>query len=624
MKKTSYKPIKENPQNKPFLLIGTFNNDKIVNEIHLAGMTAISKNLTSSPDNWDRINDYIEKNQTTLSCVALSLSESVLLISRCNSYKDKFQRMLNLLQNIPHIIFVYEDNRFSKFNIFNTRYYKKYLFYDDFFVNREIFKKITSEYDEYRKDIRENLSTQYFYDTLMPATFLAEENEWNLLKKQHLFYLDDMRQLSIFDCIEMDAEKNEDECWANSEKSKIIQEFVDALRSELSLTDVERRKFLRMNGDERMQFIDSKCAEIRKRYSSSIKDSPLNLDVIKKLFNSDEFKNSIFNDDNWKEREWKLFEIYLREKHICEDEEIKKACDSMQELIQKIYSSELNVLTYKYSNDIVRFIRDFIENKDESVVFRSYILKDRIWANELESFLSLFQEYVTKIRGVNISFEQRKTDIGIIYVILSSNKEIVKSEFPQYVYEFSHFLEYCDKNISKAREVLTSYGLSENEISKYIFKFQKSARRLMSDIRQEYELKMLECRHAIENEALENKISADQYLILNDGTQKPLSLVPTVVFDDVNMFNLNEITKPIILGHYSYNVLDTQLLECFKTYSNEKDELEIELKILKDDKISRDEKVTAYGKIKTFLSYYALDIGVNDFKKLNDYIEGLL
>ena len=120
MAKSSYKPVESNENTKSFILIGTFRNEKIVNELHLAGKETISKNLTSSPDNWGRIIELLRKKKDSIDCVALSLSESVLLIAQCQSYKEKFNEIINLIQDIPHMIFLYEDNRFSKFNIFNT------------------------------------------------------------------------------------------------------------------------------------------------------------------------------------------------------------------------------------------------------------------------------------------------------------------------------------------------------------------------------------------------------------------------------------------------------------------------------------------------------------------------
>lgn len=618
MAKSTYKPADEN--NKPFLLIGTFRNDKIKNEIHLSGMSVISKNLTSSPQNWDKINAFLEKKKYDIACVALSLSESVLLIAQCDAYKDKFKKMLNIIKDIPHMIFLYEDNRFAKFNIFNTSYYKKYLFYDEFFNNRELYNNSTSSYCEYDYELQKDIATDYLYEILLPAAFLAEEKEWKSLKSNHhLHYLGAFRQLTLFEAFD---EKNEEKI--DLEKAYITGKFINDLRSEIALSEKERILFYSLDGNERIQFIDNKCQSIRRSLKERLLNNPDNkntIDSIEQLLTSDDFQGRTMSADNWKEQEWKLFEIYLKEKRFNEDQEIQKAQKNIKELIEDLYTMQLNILVYKFSNDIVRYIREFIESENQSVVFRSYILKDRIWENELESFLSLFQEYVVKIKGVNLSFEQRKTDIGTLYVILSSNKEVVKSEFPQYISELNSFLEYCDKNIEKAKEVLRSYNCSEIEITKYICEFQKKTRRLLHDMRQSYELKILEYRHILENDALERRLPSNSYSLTQE---LPERLVPSLVIENVNMVSLNDTTAPIFFGDCNYNENDHQLLDYIVKLVGDKKELEGELLVLKDEKVGKKDKASAFNKIKTFLSNHALEIGELAFKALSKYIESLL
>jgi len=157
-------------ESKPALLIGTFKNEKIVNEIHLSGREVVSKNLTSSPENWDRIIALL-KERDMFSCVFLSLSESVLLIAQCKSYKEKFYQIVCLLEEIPHLVFIYRDNLFGEYNIFNTKYYEKYLFYDDFFANRATFKNLQQNYHEYSDNLRDSIIEYYFFGTIIPAAF---------------------------------------------------------------------------------------------------------------------------------------------------------------------------------------------------------------------------------------------------------------------------------------------------------------------------------------------------------------------------------------------------------------------------------------------------------------------
>lgn len=605
----------ETREKKPFLLVGTFRNEKIKNEIHLSGREVISKNLTSSPKNWDEIINFLEKKSDEISCVILSLSESVLLIAQCPSYREKYRKILGILEHLPHIIFLYEDNLFGKFNIFNQRYYAKYLFYDDFFDNREKFDRLSREYDYYCNDLREEIVNEYFFNTIVPATFVAEEEEWKNLWNNRAamgFGEELCIQLSLF---------GDEDLYDHSAFSS----FIESLRGEMALTEDERKKFAKLNNQQKLSFINNRFIELREKYErqgrrSSDELTETDYEIIKKiekLIKSPQFEESVNDNDNWSQKEWELFQYYLKEKRYSQDEKISKACETISAYIEELHEKKLNVCSYKYTNDIVRCIREYLENEDKNIVFRSYILKDRIWANELESFLQLFQDYITQLRGINISFEQRRTDIGTIYVIQSTDSDLVKSEFNQYVSDFDFFLTNCDRNIGEARETLISLNCSEEAVDYYLQKFQKGARRLRIDIRQEYERKMMQLRHSIENEALDGQTSQEFQL----PTQM---MVPSIVVQNLNYLKAEGPQQQIIFGTYTYNKTDEQLLEYVRTLSDNQADLETELRILKDAKASSTERTSAFEKLKKFLSDHAGEIGSIAFKLLKSYLESML
>ena len=618
-------------EKKPALIIGTFRNEKIVNEIHLSGREVITKNLTSSPQNWDSIISLLKK-KNRFSCVFLSLSESVLLISQCKAYTEKFYEIIKLLENFPHLVLIYKDNLFGKYNIFNTSYYSKYLFYDDFFANRETFNELEARYTQYSNIVRESIIEHYFFGTIIPASFFAEEDEWEKIKSQHgiWFACDHVvqglyKQLSFYD------NKKYAEIADTLEylyKSNNLERFVDKFRSEMLLTAEERSCFLSLPIEKKYEFIESRFSQKKAQYEEKgyrERDSigEEEVEAIYMLITSESFNKSVCNVGNWEEREWELFKKYLSQKRYCEDQKIAEACAAMNEIVSNINSGKINLWSYKYSNEIVVKIREFFENENSNVVFRSYILKDRIWANELDSFLNLFQEYITRIRGVNISFEQRRTDIGTIYVIQSTDKSVVKSEFPQYVAEFDMFLTDCDQDIEKARETLRNYCKSPIEVEQYIAKFQIRARRLKTDIRQEYERKMLLLRHELENAALEAQGTEN---IIPTFTVPALPENTSVVINarEVKMITVPGKLDKLILGDYTYNETDKQLLTYIENLSKENQDLITELRILKDEKASGDQKRSAWGKLKGFLSEHALDIGKLAFDLLSKYLETLL
>ena len=618
-------------ERKPALLIGTFKNEKIANEIHLSGREVVSKNLTSSPSNWDSIIDLLKK-KNKFSCVFLSLSESVLLISQCKSYKEKFYTIIRLIEDIPHLIFIYRDNLFGEFNIFNTRYYAKYLFYDDFFANRATFTELEQNYHTYSDNLRDSIIEYYFFGTIIPASFFAEEDEWSRIKQQHgiWFTCDHVveglyKQLSFYD--EQDFSETKDTLESLYRSNK-LERFVDRFRSEMALSGEEREHFLSLPVNKKYEYIEKRFLSKKSQYEAdgyteldSISEEEI--EAIYAIIQSERFNEEVCQSTDWETREWELFRRYLSQKRYCEDEKIAEARAAMKELVFSLNNERIKLWPYKFTNEIVIKIRDFLENENSNVVFRSYILKDRIWANELDEFLNLFQEYITQIRGVNISFEQRRTDIGTIYVIKSSNKSIIKSEFPQYVADFDYLLTACDQDIEKARETLRTYCKNAAEVEQYIARFQIKARRLKIDIRQEYERRMLMLRHEIENSALEEQ--AETYSFpMTAAPQLPSSTSVVINADNVTMVPVSGNLDKLILGDYTYNETDKKLLDYVNSLSKEKDTLITELRILKDEKANGEQKRSAWGKLKGFLSDHALDVGKIAFELLTKYLDSLL
>lgn len=152
-------------------------------------------------------------------------------------------------------------------------------------------------------------------------------------------------------------------------------------------------------------------------------------------------------------------------------------------------------------------------------------------------------------------------------------------------------------------------------------------------MRQEFERRMLLLRHEIENAALEDAALEEPSIAYTfPELQKAIlpqaaSVVVNVVKD--NTFSVSGNLDKLIFGDYIYNdyndnETDKQLIEYIDQLSKDNIELITELRILKDGKASKDQKRSAWGKLKGFLSEHATDIGKIAFDLLSKYLESLL
>ena len=599
---------------KTVLLIGTFRNEKITNEIHLSGREIISKNLTSSPSNWDSIIRLIKVNGDDYDFIALSLNETVLLIAQCEAYRKKFYKIVDLLKDKRHVIFVYEDNLFGKFNIFNTDYYSKYLFYDDFFTNREHFKDLTEWYSQDSASLREDIARTYLFNTIIPALCFAEEEEWERI---YCNYIRNSRSydFEIYDATSMGLTKKDKEI---NQRVAELGAFFSRLRETMFFSPSEQFEFDLLDRQGKMHFVQEKFAALRKEYTALINENIDLIEPIEKQILNSELCDPRTDREQWEKREWTLFRIYLKEKRYEEDKEIALAIERMRELITHLFEQELNVYSFKYSNDIVLNLRDFLDNEESGIVFRSYILKDQIYAHELDKLLSLFQEYITKIRGVDVAFELRKTDIGTVYVIHSKDKSVVKDNFQRYVDEFGIFLQQCDADIDEVRKTMRELNYSAEEVELYLSRFRTEAHRIQLDLRHEYQLKMLKLRQSIETDIALQKEQSDYGLqTLPDVSPA----IPGVLVNSLTIVAKDSAKAQIVFGNPQYNDTDKRLLEYISQLSSDKDSLETELRILKDNALSKNEKRGAFKKLMKFLSDHASDIGSIAFKLFKQYLE---
>lgn len=513
-------------ENKPILLIGTFKNDAILNEIYLARRDVIQRNLTSSPNNWESIVKSIKHNNgNDYSGIMINITETILLIACNKKYEALFYKLIDLIRDKRHLVFMYNDTITKKFNIFKKGYYKRYLFYDLFYSNRKVYNNLTNEYSRFVLNIAESK----WYD----------------------------------------------------ENKQIKKEMID-----------------------------------------------------------DRFSDG-YSDDSppiryFPQEEWKLFLNYL-EKHTIDesqiffDEEnneikfttiIEETLKKMEELVEYITAAGLNFIPYKYNIEIVNSIREYFFNENQSTVYKQYIFKDHIWASEFEKLLVLFQEYISKVKQIEIYFTEIKTDKGTVYTITSKNDALDKSSFSQAISDFSEFLNVCEFDIVSAKNILSFSNLTEKEIDGLVQKYYKEVKRLKTDIRQSYERRMLDLKHSLENDAIEK----ETYKVLSDF-QRELKTgnYPVPVILNINKIDtFNSIAAKTIYGDIAYNEFDKQLLDLFKAKQDENDELKNELLILKDEKIDNSTKNQAWLKIKKFLAQNAPKIGNIGYNLLQKYLESLI
>jgi len=115
----------------------------------------------------------------------------------------------------------------------------------------------------------------------------------------------------------------------------------------------------------------------------------------------------------------------------------------------------------------------------------------RYQAEQLESFLRLFENYLQQVEKVDLFIDLNKTRHGQIYVFKSKSNISSIDDMQIAISRFESFMNLCQNDSKRAEAILISNGLSSKDASHLISKYTKQYQRLELDIRHEFELASL-------------------------------------------------------------------------------------------------------------------------------------
>ncbi|MCH2450946.1 MAG: hypothetical protein MK198_12485 [Gracilimonas sp.] len=352
-------------------------------------------------------------------------------------------------------------------------------------------------------------------------------------------------------------------------------------------------------------------------------------------FSSVEIKSTVFEVDNeedyWYFRETQL-KPWLSNHGIKESEAdyVKR----VMELIKGI-ASELTALPYEKLIDVEISGQNFIENIAEGLLFRIYIPNDRIWSNEFDKFITLFRDYASNVANEELKITQNRTDLGIICSLYSINKDISEQEINDLYKEFTSFMDLCSSNPKEAEKLLGQLDIPEPKKQSIFKKYAKESQRLLLDIKQEREIKLVTIKHRLQNELQEYELAKDvvEYIenaVPNAETTKHLTFgnqtiqTQNILINPQIIHKVNGIVASEINGDVNLNSEEQQfknLIEKFSKNLSEATELETSLYELKDNASSNEKKRGAWQKLYGFLGKVGDKVGDVGVALLTKYLE---
>jgi hypothetical protein len=305
---------------------------------------------------------------------------------------------------------------------------------------------------------------------------------------------------------------------------------------------------------------------------------------------------------------------------------------------------DLNLVPYSRNADLTVVATRFLTDALEQLLFRVYVPRGRLWANEVDRLLQLFRDYLLKTGRTGIRLDQKRTDLGVAYEFHGEeapNSPTLADDFQ----DFSRFLDLCVSNPREAERLLEHKNIDAKEIAEILTRYAKEAKRLQTDLKHDRERKLLSIRQSLESEladvlppncdwkTVDALVSsaipfADTTLsacLFEYGTGMPKASVQshTVVNLSPQIINtVNGVVTREIYGGVQLSQQDQELLKLVQKYGGEKiPELLSAVHELSDAGIPKSDRLSRAEKLKGFLYSVSSRVGAVATNVLQSYIE---
>jgi hypothetical protein len=325
-------------------------------------------------------------------------------------------------------------------------------------------------------------------------------------------------------------------------------------------------------------------------------------------------------DDPWAEEdEDETYMSYLISQYREVDTETR---DKVNALLR---DHGLNVMPYKTNAERAVMAQSFIEDNDRSLLFRVYVPEGRLYADEADRLLDLFQEWLGATGRASIRRDGYRTGSGQVYEFFGSEPS-TGGQLERQFADFSEFLDLCAKDAVSANAVLVRAGMAADRAAAMTTRLAREGRRLQIDLRHTRETRILQLSQLFENEMLE-EADVDWKPVLEElippagdigqalalgpvSLQLPSSLhVRSLTINQQVIQGSVQQVAQSVQGTINLNPTAKELLDIVTQYGGARaSELTTAVHELEDEDARLSERLTARQKLRAFLVGVAKEV----------------
>jgi hypothetical protein len=295
---------------------------------------------------------------------------------------------------------------------------------------------------------------------------------------------------------------------------------------------------------------------------------------------------------------------------------------------------KLNVMPYTTNAERAVMATSFIEDNDRSLLFRVYVPAGRLYADEADRLLDLFQDWLGATGRASIRRDGYKTGAGEVYEFFGSEPS-AGGELDRQFADFSDFLELCVRDSASANQQLEDAGIPSGRAVSLTTRYAREARRLSLDLRHAREDRIMQLAHTFESELLD-EVDRDWKPVV-EGLIPPVrgltqaiapqvssfSLPPVIQAENVQIFTgaVSQVVQSV-QGSVHLNPEPKQLLELIQQLGGAATaELSSAVHELEDEDARAPDRLTARQKLRAFLVSVAAQVPPMAMQTLQKYLE---
>ncbi len=323
----------------------------------------------------------------------------------------------------------------------------------------------------------------------------------------------------------------------------------------------------------------------------------------------------------------KLFFAFLNSMDLVPDEEEKaQILSKAQDIIAEVkHNKNINVLPFADEKEILTYVESLL-GKEAHMVSKQYILRDFVWADELDQYLTMFQNYMSDIRHIKISIEREHTENGVLYVISSSSDEVYESNFHVFTNAFAELLsQIAIDQKEAAKEIVEKYNISERNAERIVRDYQRKCDTLRREIKYGYQRRMLDIQEELEkglSDAIDSQSMQAEMEKQASQIDEMLSYTTDIIELERGFLKENS-DSSMFTGNYKYADHEDELIQLFWKYDSDPQALVNELNIARDMSSLQKKRIESTMRIMQFLGRYEIEIGLDKVSELYRYVSEL-